>query len=76
MSVLHKEGMKFYCLCMMESGEEVIIAMRGWTEAEASKKVHAGYAVEFVLDVLTPFQMEFRKRHLRRSYLSNASVVS
>lgn len=57
---------KFHCQCMMESGDELFITVKASSEAEASYKVHDGYKVEYVLDILTPLQLEYRKRHLRR----------
>lgn len=65
---------KFHCQCMMESGEELFIAIKATSEAEASDKVHEGYNVEYVLDILTPLQMEYRKRHLRKSNLVGVSL--
>ena len=56
---------KWHCLCMMESGEEVYIAVRAETEEEASVKAHAGYAVEYVLEILTSAELEVRKRELQ-----------
>lgn len=51
---------------MMENGEEHYIKMKATTEAEASAKVHEGYNVDYVLDILTEEQMERTKKHLRR----------
>lgn len=53
---------KMHCVCVMSSGEELYITVRATSEAEASNKVHAGYAVEYVLEVLTPAQLDHRKR--------------
>jgi hypothetical protein len=56
---------KWHCLCMMEDGAELYLAIKGTSEAEASDNVHRSYEkVEYVLDILTPLQMEYRKRHL------------
>lgn len=66
---------KFHCLCMMESGEELYIAIKAESEAEASRKVHEGYNIEYVLDMYSPLQMEYKKRHLRRSNLTGATLV-
>jgi DNA-dependent RNA polymerase auxiliary subunit epsilon len=70
-----KKATKFHCLCMMESGQELYITVKAETEAEATKKVHAGYAVEFVLDTLTPLQLEFKKKTMRRSLIGNSSAM-
>lgn len=66
---------KYHCQCIMESGEELFIAIKATSEAEASDKVHAGYEVEYVLDIFTPLQMEYRKRHLRRGNLIGVSLL-
>lgn len=66
---------KFFCQCVLEDGSEVFIAMKAYSEAQATELVHGGYAVEYVLDVLSSLQMEYRKRHLRKSLLQTVSNV-
>lgn len=61
---------KYFCQCVLEDGAEIFLAIRAETEAEASRKAHEGYQIEYVLDILTPLQMEYRKRHLKPSMLS------
>lgn len=70
---------KFYCLCLTESGEEVYLAIRATSGSHATKLIHrphdkGGYAVEYVLDIFTPLQMEYKKRHLRKSNLLPSSL--
>lgn len=57
---------KYYCHCVMEDESELFLVMRAHSEAEASRRVHQGYQIQYVLDVLTPMQMEFRRKPLRR----------
>ena len=66
-TVVSKRPSKWHCLCLMESGKEVFITTRAATAAEASSKVHNGYAVEYVMEILTHEQMERRKAHLKPS---------
>jgi DNA-dependent RNA polymerase auxiliary subunit epsilon len=67
---------KFHCQCMMESGEELFITVKATSEAQASEKVHEGYNVEYVLDILSPLQLEYRKRHLRRGITAGTARIS
>lgn len=60
---------KWHCHCMMADGREVFIAVKAANAAYASAKVHAGYAVEYVLDILTHEQMERKKAYLKPSML-------
>lgn len=65
---------KFHCHCMMESGEELFITVKATSEAKASEKVHKGYAVEYVIDFLTPLQMEKRRKQTRRHKLTSITI--
>ena len=47
---------KFYCHCLMKDDSEVYLVARALDEATASKMVHKGYDIAFVLDILTPLQ--------------------
>lgn len=66
---------KFHCQCVMESGEELFIAIKASSEGQASFKVHEGYNIEYVVDILTPLQMEYKKRHLRRHPMAGVSSL-
>lgn len=65
---------RYYCHCIMEDDSEKFLVAKARNEAEASKKVHLGYKVQYVLDVLTPHQMERRKRHLQPSLLASKAI--
>ena len=60
---------KFFCHCLLEDDSEVFLAIRALNESHASKLVHDGYNIAFVLDIISPLQMEYRKRHLRPSVM-------
>lgn len=66
---------KFFCQCVLEDGNEAFIVIKATSEAMASEMVHEGYNVEYVLDILTALQMEYRKRHLRRSIIGSMSNI-
>lgn len=61
---------KYFCQCLLEDDSEVFLVIRATSEAQASKLVHQGYNIAYVLDILTPLQMEYRKRHLRPSIMT------
>lgn len=66
---------KLYCLCVLDSGKEVFLAVRTSDEALATAYIHRTYmTVEYVLDVFTPLQMQYRKRHLQRSTLTSVAL--
>lgn len=57
---------KFHCQCLLNSGQEVFITVKAKSELEASKAVHKGYkTVEYVLEILTPYQMDIIRRTKR-----------
>jgi len=66
---------RYYCHCMMEDGSELYLVARTTDMVKASRKIHRGYQVEFVIDVLTEGQMEARKRHLKRSLYAGHSLM-
>ena len=68
------KGRRYFCECMLDDGGTVYLVMRAWSEAEASKKIHESYAIEYVLDILTPAQMKQRKQYLRKAYLTSSSA--
>lgn len=66
---------RYYCHCIMEDGSESYLMAKAGTASEASEKIHEGYRkVEYVLDILTPHEMERRKRALRPSMLASKSL--
>jgi len=59
---------KFHCECLLNSGETVYIPVKAKDELDASNKVHEGYrTVEYVLDILTPAQMDVVRRSKRQN---------
>lgn len=63
---------RFFCHCITAEGKELYLSTRATCEKQASEKIHSGYEVEYVLEVLTPLEMEQRKRHLRSSLYASA----
>lgn len=61
---------KFFCQCLLEDDTEVFLVIRATSEAHASKLAHDGYSIAYVLDIISPLQMEYRKRHLRPSIMT------
>lgn len=58
---------KYHCICQMMDGTSHTLTVKATSEAEANRKVHDGYAVEYIMEILTPVELEARKKHLRRS---------
>jgi hypothetical protein len=65
---------RYHCHCIMEDDSEVYLAIKATDVTEASKRAHLGYRVQYVLDVLTPHQMERRKRKLQPSLLASKTL--
>lgn len=61
---------RWFCECVTEDGEEVILIAKGYTEAHASEAIHMGYCVDYIIDIMTPLQMEYKRRHLRPSLIN------
>jgi hypothetical protein len=68
-TAVSKRPSKWHCLCLMTNGKEVFITVKAETAVSASEKVHAGYAVEYVLDIYTHEQMERKKAYLKPSIM-------
>lgn len=66
---------KWFCKCILPSGETVYLVIRAITEGQASKLVHEGYCIEYVEDILSPLQMEYLKRHLRPNMMGLNSLI-
>lgn len=67
---------KFFCECVLENGSTVYITVKAVDEAQATEIVHEHYGgVEYVLDTFTELQMEYKKRHLRRSIVGTVSNI-
>jgi hypothetical protein len=49
----------------MPNDSEIFLPIKAETETEASLKVHQGYKIDYVIEVLTTEEMERRKKHLR-----------
>jgi hypothetical protein len=67
---------KFFCQCVNVDGKEVFIAIRAASIPEATAKVHENYGgVEYVMEVFTEAEMDYKKRHLRRSVMGTVSNI-
>lgn len=49
----------------MPNNSELFLPIKAETEAEASRKVHKGYKIQYVIETFTPAEMEQKKKHLR-----------
>lgn len=58
---------KFFAKCITEDWEEVILIARATSEAEASEKIHNGYRVMMVMDILTEDAHMMERLKLRKS---------
>lgn len=70
--VLTLKVRRWFCMCVTPEGENVILVARTASVAEASQRIHQGYSVDYIEDILTPKQMDMRKAHLRKDYTATA----
>lgn len=61
---------KYYATCMTDDYETVTLTARAVTEAQASEKIHRGYRVMMVMDILNENQHLQERQKLRRSLVS------
>lgn len=45
-------GQKLYGVCTLYDGQTVILAVRAGSDSEAARKLHAGYRIQMVMDIL------------------------
>lgn len=58
---------KVFGICLLPSGDTVILATRAATETEAADNLHAGYRITCVMDIVdTDALNELRKKHRGR----------
>ena len=75
MIVGHALKYKWYCQCVMESGERVYLVATAATEIEASRIVHMNYAIDYVEDIRTPDEMDRHTSYLRPTLIGVAQMV-
>jgi hypothetical protein len=65
---------KYFGKCEIPSGGIVYLSVHASSEAEASERLHHGYVIAFVWDILTPLDMLQHRKQFRRSMLGSSPI--
>ena len=71
----HAQKYRWFCQCMMDTGERVYLVATAETEAEANRLIHINYAVDYVEDIRTPEEMREHTHYLRPTYIGIAQFI-
>jgi len=66
---------RFFGKCLTEDGEMVTLVVRATSEAEASRKLHSGYRITMVVDILTQEQVMMERMLRRPSLLKGFTML-
>jgi len=66
---------RFFGKCLTEDGEMVTLVVRATSEAEASRKLHGGYRITMVVDILTKEQIMMERMLRRPSLLKGFTML-
>lgn len=65
---------KYFGRCLLKNGKEVVIVAKATSELEASQKLHAGYTVDMVLDLVLEADMPKIWATFKPSLLKRAAL--
>lgn len=73
--VVKQKPTKFFGKCVRHDGTQVVLVSKAYTEVDACKKLHAGYAIVMVLDLLSEQDMQREWDKIKPSLIQRSALV-
>lgn len=66
---------KYFGKCVRKDGSQVMLVAKAFSEVEACKKLHAGYTIVMVIDLLSEKDMEREWAKIKPSLIQRSALM-